>query len=98
MGVPGKPLHEKPPVLTEKAAQAEAPPHATRVKPGPEAGYPGASPALVDAGFAATAPGGASGIRGNRQWRQFFDICKRIQGFPRHLSIHVGGCWSPASR
>jgi DNA polymerase III alpha subunit len=25
------------------------------------------------------------------QWQQFFDICRRIQGFPRHLSIHVGG-------
>ena len=27
----------------------------------------------------------------SRQWAQFFEICKRIQGFPRHLSIHVGG-------
>ncbi|MEA2645087.1 MAG: error-prone polymerase [Chloroflexota bacterium] len=86
MGVPGKPLHEKPSVATDELTQPA--PNTTRVKPGPEAGYPGASPELVDAGFAA-APAG--GLRQNRQWSQFFDICKRIQGFPRHLSIHVGG-------
>ncbi|HEV3230773.1 MAG TPA: OB-fold nucleic acid binding domain-containing protein [Candidatus Dormibacteraeota bacterium] len=28
---------------------------------------------------------------GQTQWRQLFDICQRLQGFPRHLSIHVGG-------
>ncbi|HEY8739479.1 MAG TPA: hypothetical protein VIN56_02650, partial [Candidatus Dormibacteraeota bacterium] len=25
------------------------------------------------------------------QWQQFFQVCQRLQGFPRHLSIHVGG-------
>jgi DNA polymerase III alpha subunit len=49
-------------------------------KPGPEVPEP-APPELLDAAFA-EAPG---------QWHQFFDICQRIQGFPRHLSIHVGG-------
>ena len=24
-------------------------------------------------------------------WRQFLRLCREIQGFPRHLSIHVGG-------
>ncbi len=27
----------------------------------------------------------------NRAWRQFVDILRRIEGTPRHLSIHVGG-------
>ncbi len=24
-------------------------------------------------------------------WRRFLDLCGQVQGFPRHLSIHVGG-------
>src|SRR5438445_2149926 len=37
-------------------------------------------------------PPHAAGVAGTPvQWRQFYDICRRIQGFPRHLSIHVGG-------
>src|SRR6202165_184020 len=95
MGAPGKPFHEKPPTLSELAevehwSSPALPPGATRTKPGPEAGYPGASPELVDAAFVGDAtPSGA--IENSPQWRQFFDICRRIQGFPRHLSIHVGG-------
>ena len=93
MGVPGKPFHEKPPLLTDERVRQPArgsPPVATRIKAGPEAGYPGASPEIVDAAFAGdAAPSGA--IESSPQWRQFFDICRRIQGFPRHLSIHVGG-------
>ena len=27
----------------------------------------------------------------NRAWQQFLDILRRIEGTPRHLSIHVGG-------
>jgi DNA polymerase III alpha subunit len=100
MGVPGKPFHEKPPTLSQLAAvetevAPQRPPSATRIKPGPEAGYPGASPEIVDGVFAAdTASGGAApqdALENSPQWRQFFDICRRIQGFPRHLSIHVGG-------
>jgi len=95
MGVPGKPFHEKPPTLGELAEVEDSsapapPPGTTRTKPGPEAGYPGASPEIVDAAFAGDAtPSGA--IENSPQWQQFFDICSRIQGFPRHLSIHVGG-------
>src|ERR1043166_4486526 len=75
MGVPGKPFHQKPPVITER------PP-----KPGPEA--PGHVPGeLVNAAFAQD----PASLESSPQWRQFFDICRRIQGFPRHLSIHVGG-------
>jgi len=58
-----------------------------RSKPGPEA--PGhVPPELVGAAFADAT---ASSPTDSPQWRQFFDICRRIQGFPRHLSIHVGG-------
>src|ERR1700680_2911843 len=93
MGVTGKPFHEKPPTLGELAEveySSVLPAGATRTKPGPEAGYPGASPSIVDAAFAGdAAPSGA--IENSPQWQQFFDICRRIQGFPRHLSIHVGG-------
>src|SRR6202165_1565889 len=90
MGVPSKPFHEKPPLLTDERVRQPAPggpPATTRVKAGPEAGYPGASPELVDGVFSGY--GGA--IENSPQWRQFFDICSLIQGFPRHLSIHVGG-------
>src|SRR5258708_4144057 len=97
------------------AAPGAAPaPNTTRIKPGPEAGYPGASPQILDAAFATNAfatnafatgatttdatstdatstdaPEGS--LENSPQWRQFCDICRRIQGFPRHLSIHVGG-------
>ncbi len=27
----------------------------------------------------------------SRAWKQFLYLCREIQGFPRHLSIHVGG-------
>jgi len=60
MGAPGKPFHEKPPVMTEVAESFPQPPP-------------------------------ADGVALNPQWQQFTDICQRIQGFPRHLSIHVGG-------
>jgi DNA polymerase III alpha subunit len=93
MGVPGKPFHEKPPVLTDERVRKPtpaAPPRATRIKPGPEAGYPGASPEIVDGVFAGDATS-ADALESSPQWQQFFDICRRIQGFPRHLSIHVGG-------
>ena len=95
MGVPGKPFHEKPPTLGQLAAGEAAsaparPPGATRIKPGPEAGNPGASPSLVDAAFTGDATP-EDALEASPQWRQFFDICRRIQGFPRHLSIHVGG-------
>jgi DNA polymerase III alpha subunit len=93
MGVPGKPFHEKPPILTDERVREPAPaapPTSTRVKSGPEAGYPGASPELVDGVFSGDATAGGA-LETSPQWRQFFDICHRIQGFPRHLSIHVGG-------
>ena len=64
----------------------QAAPPATRgrpAKPGPERPpVPGTE--LVDVAFA-----GVPEVPG--QWQQFFDICRAIQGFPRHLSIHVGG-------
>src|ERR1700694_3812746 len=90
MGVPSKPFHEKPPLLTDERVRQPAPggpPATTRVKAGPDAASPGAPPELVDGVFS----GDAASIENSPQWRQFFDICRRIQGFPRHLSIHVGG-------
>src|SRR5581483_2556889 len=30
-------------------------------------------------------------VAGARRWEQFVKLCQEIQGFPRHLSIHVGG-------
>ena len=30
-------------------------------------------------------------IIGSHTWLQFIKLCQEIQGFPRHLSIHVGG-------
>ena len=81
MGAPGKPFHEKPPVITARPA-----------KPGPEA--PGHAPAeALGAAFAEQAPQAlsADSLAGSPQWQQFFQVCQRLQGFPRHLSIHVGG-------
>src|SRR5581483_8991848 len=30
-------------------------------------------------------------IASSRRWLQFINLCREVQGFPRHLSIHVGG-------
>jgi len=77
MGAPGKPFHEKPPVVTEPR----------RAKPGPET--PGHAPTeALDAAFAQQSP--PRDVQAP-QWQQFFQVCQRLQGFPRHLSIHVGG-------
>lgn len=35
-------------------------------------------------------PGLAELVRGP-EWQQLFELCREIDGFPRHLSIHVGG-------
>ncbi|MHB8509688.1 MAG: helix-hairpin-helix domain-containing protein [Candidatus Dormibacteria bacterium] len=56
--------------------------------PGSPPGQVAAAPGLVEVAFA---EGAIPGHAGSRQWQQFFEICRRIQGFPRHLSIHVGG-------
>ena len=42
---------------------------------------------LVSAGVGTTHDGAVS----NRAWEQFLGILRRIEGTPRHLSIHVGG-------
>src|ERR1700720_2966342 len=42
---------------------------------------------LVSAGVGTTHGGTVS----NHAWEQFLDILRRIEGTPRHLSIHVGG-------
>jgi len=38
-----------------------------------------------------TAGVGAAGHEQTLPWRQFVDVLQRIEGTPRHLSIHVGG-------
>ena len=45
----------------------------------------------VDRWFAEGMPPEASGRVGSVQWDHFTRTCVEIQGFPRHLSIHVGG-------
>jgi error-prone DNA polymerase len=42
---------------------------------------------LVSAGVGTTHDGTVS----NRAWEQFIEVLRRIEGTPRHLSIHVGG-------
>jgi len=44
---------------------------------------------LRSAGVETSLTGVAAG--GNLPWRQFADVLRRIEGTPRHLSIHVGG-------
>ena len=34
---------------------------------------------------------GADSRVSSQAWRQFVELCREVQGFPRHLSIHVGG-------
>ena len=36
-------------------------------------------------------PGGAGSTLGLSPWERWLELCARIDGFPRHLSIHVGG-------
>ena len=42
-------------------------------------------------GVAASTPAPPGLAMSNRAWLQFVDILRRIEGTPRHLSIHVGG-------
>lgn len=44
-----------------------------------------------DVGEEATRGGGAALAPGSATARALFDLCREIDGFPRHLSIHVGG-------
>ena len=48
-------------------------------------------PTPTGAGVDAPAPPAPSVDVSNHAWRQFVDILRRIEGTPRHLSIHVGG-------
>jgi error-prone DNA polymerase len=36
-------------------------------------------------------PDGTASRIGSREWAHFLELCREVQGFPRHLSIHVGG-------
>ena len=47
-------------------------------------------PASVSAGVVSI-PTSSPGVVTNHAWQQFVDILRRIEGTPRHLSIHVGG-------
>ena len=57
---------------------------------------PATSPGLVvpassSSGVPVSTPAPPGLAVSNRAWRQFVDILRRIEGTPRHLSIHVGG-------
>ncbi|MGE5617956.1 MAG: DNA polymerase III subunit alpha [Sphingomonadaceae bacterium] len=50
---------------------------------------PGETP--TPAGEASSPPLLPQGLTEDEAWRQLLDLCRQIEGFPRHLSIHVGG-------
>ncbi|MHB1159175.1 MAG: DNA polymerase III subunit alpha [Chloroflexota bacterium] len=63
---------------------------ASRQSAGPYAGTgAGETPALP--GEASPAGLLPQGMAEDEAWRQLLDFCRQIEGFPRHLSIHVGG-------
>ena len=49
-------------------------------------------PSKLEGELAVLAPEeGLDGLGEDEQWGQLLDFCRQIEGFPRHLSIHVGG-------
>jgi error-prone DNA polymerase len=66
---------ERPPIV----------PPAVDPMPGAETEGLGPPMALADRSEAAAAP------RPSVEWNRWLDFCARIDGFPRHLSIHSGG-------
>ena len=52
---------------------------------------PGRRPPATPPGLVVPAPAETSVDVSNRAWQQFVGILRRIEGTPRHLSIHVGG-------
>jgi DNA polymerase III alpha subunit len=62
-----------------------SPPSAQRDRP---AGPVGLATALAPAQLAARSDGGP---RASAEWERWLEFCARIDGFPRHLSIHTGG-------
>jgi error-prone DNA polymerase len=55
-----------------------------------EAGTEG-PPRRQDPAVDVSTPTSPAGAVSNHAWQQFVDILRRIEGTPRHLSIHVGG-------
>ncbi len=81
----------RPGVFTE--AGTEGPPR--RQDPAVDVSKP-TSPAVdvskpTSSGVAVSTPTSPAGAVSNHAWQQFVDILRRIEGTPRHLSIHVGG-------
>jgi error-prone DNA polymerase len=49
-------------------------------------------PSRLEGELAVLAPEeGLEGLGDDGQWQRLIDFCRQIEGFPRHLSIHVGG-------
>ena len=98
--VDGRPLHPESGVLAPPAGNVDrlgrprhwdpAPPRAT-APPG-AAASPSApsSPVAAQPPAPPPAPRGGSTV-GMSPWERWLELCARIDGFPRHLSIHSGG-------
>ncbi len=73
----GRPRHWDPPSPTAVTAPGRggSPAHSSVARLGPEA---------------PPAPRGGSTV-GMSPWERWLELCARIDGFPRHLSIHTGG-------
>ena len=94
----GRPMHWDPP---PNAPRSEAEPRdaiGPRIPPAPAAGTLGrggdrghdhSSVARIEPEERPTARGGST--VGLSHWERWLEFCARIDGFPRHLSIHSGG-------
>ena len=90
----GRPIHWDPP---PNAPRSEAEPRdaiGLRIPPGPPTATLGrggdrSSVARIEPEERPTARGGST--VGLSHWERWLEFCARIDGFPRHLSIHSGG-------
>ena len=81
---------ETPPRRTDKLGRPthwDPPPHARRADQGTAPGH--SSVARVEPELPPQARGGST--VGMSDWERWLEFCARIDGFPRHLSIHSGG-------
>jgi len=84
--------HRSPSGLEEELAALTEPSPPAQDRPNPPAPFP-----AREGGVFSPLPctgrgdGGVRSVELGEPWRQLLDFCRQIEGFPRHLSIHVGG-------
>ena len=85
-GVPG--TVDGRPIDAESGALAPPPRSVDRPRHRDPAPVPGSTPGIVPGPPSPVIRGSVAGLS---PWERWLELCARIDGFPRHLSIHSGG-------